>query len=1270
MADLDSRKRTKCSGSRNGPQFRSWIWCILIKCLISFPCIFSKCLGVDITVALYPQGDITVPYGDPLEIFCIAENFSSSDIEFSLSGKHIESEIVNSTTRRLYIKKPEKQVNSYYCRNNKTGKKCISRVLVESIPAYVKDFNCLSKNLDILNCSWTSPESYSNINYTVTFSINGNLVKSPCNAEKVENSFTRYCVWNTSSQPRYRQQEETQFFHLIACNVFGCIKQNFSIDHYSIVKPDPPSDLRVVKNGSHSVVLKWSVPNNIVDLLTCGVDHIIEYQIAKIDNTTYFHTVDASSLPPKNKTYRFQLTNLPYAHMQYEVRVYIKSKKAVKREYWSDFSYAVFYTASERPKRPPDIVAGAFNQATYYNSRIIYVYWKQLEEYEEAGANFTYKVLVSQGNKTETVFPDKNKSLSYVSLNATLDALDVSVWSFNMNGSSENSSHLYIPPERDTRSLKPSSFTKLAYENGTYELSWVGIKNIDNYTLFWCQHNTTKICAGRLDFAVLDSKKNNHIIDLPKEYRYQFAISANNGTKTGGMVWANCDISKDGFAMYGFPVHLNYDIPGKTYVTLRWVMDCALQDGIITGYNISYCPIVQTSTDCDGRVGKKKYVFIPNPKQMDITINNLLPYKTYQFTFYLKTIYGQKKIENATASITTSEDRPTSPVNVHIPDVQNDSLTVSWDPPIQRNGNIGKYVISNYGKEIYVDIVSETANVSRRQVTIPDLQGFTNYSLTVQACNIPLGLCSIVGYNDTIFVRTRIGSPSRLKAPTVKNSPDMLKWEPPIIPGGTVDLYQIRRVKDDMEPEIMNTTDLQYSLTHCEGVVSTEIYQVRAVNFDFDLYHGVLGTENVTIPKRISNESHIEYPGPWSEPSTVACRSRDGLTMIIIFLSIFFIIGCIYGSTKLYKKYRKMEDIKPVLPNGLGIPEKDISKYTFGGWSPTNKEEKPSSDEMLLLPNTKTTVPSPDMKQKDENSSDQTDSTIISDLSQGPIDRQVSTSDDVSDSSLHIESESKTNDVDSNEIQEENTTSKDIQTSQENSPYFGGESFRRNPTTGYVQSVVNPATGYVQSAPASVPAPSSISTPLCMSSPQPASTSYVMAGLPPTIFTNARSQVTNPPAPSSGYVLAEDPKHRSITNFPKLGTLPPKSIGPESLPTMPTLPTPAKHSTDNSYIQLQALNSLPSLKTTVRNPVPLKPSSSNGYVSPEDGVLNKHLNNMLSAGQHRNNMVTAGQLAEEPAILDPTMSPEAYCRFSWSTDPANDNLHTLLADTPTRTSKN
>ncbi|XP_045771742.1 cytokine receptor [Maniola jurtina] len=1254
MADLLSR-RTKCSGSRKGPQFQPWIWCILLKCL-SLPCIFSKCLNVDITVAVYPPGDINIKYGKPLEMFCVTDsNYSTSDIQFTLGRKHLESDVVNSTTRRLYIKMPEKQSSTYYCQNFKSNKICTSRVLVDSPPSDVTDFNCISKNLETLNCSWTSPTSFSSVNYNVTFAVKNNLVNPSCVASQVES--TRYCVWNTSSTPRYRQQEDEQFFYMNASNVFGSNIQNFTVDHFSIVKPDPPDDLKVIKYDTHSVLLKWKIPNNIVDFLSCGVDHIIQYQIAKVDNRTYFRTVDTSHLPTKNKTYRFNLSDLPYAHMQYEVRIYIKSKKATKRQFWSEYEYVVFTTASEIPKRPPDMIVGAFDQSTFNSNRVINVYWKQLEEWEEAGSNFTYKVLVSQSNKTQIMFPEKNKSMSYVSLNATLDALDVTVWSFNINGSSVNSSHIYIPPEKDTHSLKVTSFTKLAYENGTYELSWIGIKNIDNYTLFWCQHNATQICIGRLDFAVLDSHKTSHIIDLPREYRYQFAISANNGSKTSGMSWAKCDISKEGFVMYRFEVHLKYDAPTKSSVTLRWHMDCALQDGIITGYNISYCPIVQTSSECDKTV-ENKHVIISDPQQMYKTIENLYSFRTYQFTFALLTIHGQKNIENATAVITTSEDAPTPPRNVQISNITYDSLVITWDPPQNRNGNIGKYVIWNFDKEIYVDKVSGT-DTSKRQITLNGIQAFTNYSLSVQACNIPIGLCSKKGPNDSIFVRTSIGPPSRLKAPTVKN-PDSLTWEPPENSGGTVDLYQIRRVKDDSEPEILNATALSYSLTHCEGVVSTETYEVRAVNFDDDIYDGALGENNVTLPKRPPNDTLKVYPGPWSEPSTVACRSKDGLTMILIFMAVFALIGVVYGSIKLYKKYRKMEDIKPVLPNGLGIPEKDNSKYTFSNWSPTNKDEKPPSDEMLLLPNSKTTVSAPDTKQKADNcgASDHTDSTALSSDSsvRGPIDRQASTSDDGSNSSfIEAEQVKGVEGKENKEDEEEDSSAIDTESSAEDSPYFSDKAFKKNPTSGYVQPVVNPATGYVQSAPGPVKNPP---TKVTM---QPTTTSYVMAGLQPPVFTSstAASPVCNPPQPSSGYVLPEEAQARSIMNFPKLGPPPPKLLGPENLPTMPSLPPPTKHSTDNSYIQLQSLDSLPSLKSSARNPVPLKPPASSGYVSPADVVINKHLNNMIT-GQH----------AEESAILDPAMSPDAYCRFSWSTDPANDNLHTLLAESPTRTTKN
>ncbi|XP_045487984.1 cytokine receptor [Pieris rapae] len=1231
---IEFRKILKCCfRPTRGSQLRIWTLCFII---LGLPSIYSACHFV----GTYPPGTINVLYGQPLEIFCVAEkNYSSRDIEFSLYGKQLDSEIVNSTTIRLYIEKPEKQVNTYYCKNTKSGKNCINRVLVDSLPPNVTDFKCISNNLEILNCSWIKADTESALRYNLTFESNGNFV-TPCTVQMVENSKTKYCIWNSHSFPRYREQEKVFFFVMETCNYFGCNSQNYSIDHYSIVKPDRPLNLKSVKIGTHSVLLKWNVPNTIVDFLDCGVVHKIEYQIEKIDNTTFFHEVNASSLPFKNKTYKFNLT-LPYAHMKYEVRISIKSRKAPdSKEFWSDNSFLIFYTDSEPPQRPPDTCAGAFDRSVFVgNYRMLYIYWKQLEEYEQAGANFTYKVLVSQDNKTQILFPDKNKSLSYVMLNASVSSMDVTIWSFNQMGSSVNSSNLYIPSEKNIESLGLTSFTKLAYENGTYELAWGGSNEIDNYTLFWCQHNSTNICIGQMNYTVLDPTKSRYVIDLPREHRYQFAISANNGTTTSGIVWAKCDISKEGFVMYRFNMHLQYDIPGKTFVNLKWEMECVLQDGIITGYNISYCPTLRTGPNCD-KSFETKHVYISNPKQTNKTIEGLLPFRTYQFSIAINTIFGQKTVENASAQLTTSEDTPTSPVNLAISDVTNNSLVISWDPPYQRNGNIGKYIVNNFNKEIYVDKVSET-DKSRRIVTLTGLQAFSNYSLTVQACNIPINACS--KHSLSLYVRTAIGTPSRLKAPTtIINNPDKLRWEPPEIPGGTVDRYQIKIIKDDNLPEIINTTNLSYTFTHCEGGVSTETYQVRAVNFDNDLYHGVKG--DAILIARLSPDND-EYPGPWSEPSTVACRSRDGFTMIIIFMVVFALVGFGYGSIKLYKKYRKMEDIKPVLPYGLGEPEKDRSKFPYPEWNPSTKDEKPSSDEMLLLPNTKSsTVSTTDIKQKDDicAASDHTDSTALSDSSIGPVDRQISTSDDGSNSSLHIEAD--TDKGDENTIVQEDSSEVDSESSRENSPYFSDKTFKKNPNSGYVQPVVSTTSGYVQSAPAPLK-PSQLAI-----YPQATTSSYVMAGLPPPLFTSRPNPVL-----TSGYVMPEDVQGKSIMSSPKIMSGNPKGLGPESLPTLPTLPPSVKPSTDSSYIQLQSLDSLPSLKS-VRNTVPLKPPASSGYITPGDVVINKHLNNMMSAGQ----------LPEDSAILDPTMSPDAYCRFSWSTDPANDNLHSLLTDSPTR----
>jgi cytokine receptor domeless len=1239
MANHFNSKTTKCSGLKRGPQYGFWIWCTLIKCFISLPCIFSTCLGVDLSVRLQPEGVVSVRYGDPLEIFCIVENnsYTSNDLEFTLSGKPMPSTILNQTTIKLYIERPEKQVSAYYCLNKKTNKKCASRVLVDSPPMNVTDFKCVSKNLEVLNCSWTSPPSGATINYSLTFLINGNVV-TPCKPEKTSNQLL-HCTWNTSSEPRYRQQEDEYFFILKASNKFGENNQNFTIDHFSIVKPDPPSNLKLITVNPHSILLKWNIANTMADLLTCGVDHRIEYQIAKIDNRTYFHSVDATGLPPNSKTYKFLLKDLPFAYMQYEVRIYIKSKKAVKEEFWSDFTYKVFSTASEKPRRPPELIAGAFSEAEFHEQKMIWIYWKQLEEYEEAGANFTYKVLVSQGTKTQILYPDKNKSLSYVELTSPWEPMEVTVWSHNEMGSSENNSHLYIPPKTDS-SLKVTTFTQLGYEGGVYKLSWVGKEKIDNYTLFWCQNNVSLICTGRMNFTVLDASRNSYEINLPKDHRYQFAISANNGTKTSGIVWGTCAISNDSIPMYGFPLTIKNDAPGKSFVRVTWTMTCTLQERIITGYLLKYCIVVNTSNTCDP-LYEKKTKYIPNPEQMDMNITGLLPHKTYLFTLDVNTTYGLKTV-NASRSITTTEDTPTSPRNVAVTDVQSTSLVISWDPPFPRNGIIGNYKIYDHEKELYVDrVVEDSKDVVRRNVTLHNLISFRNYSLTVQTCNTGIHSCSKSAPNEPIFVRTKIGAPSRLKIPMLVNN-NLLKWDPPEISGGTVDIYQIKRVKDDNQPEIFNTTNLSFPLKTCEGVKDSETYEVRAVNFDFDDYSGVIAdTKYVTLPD--VKHDMIEHPSEWSENRPVSCRGENGVdvkTIVFICLALVSLFALSFGSLKLYKKYRKMGDIKPVLPDGLSIPEKD-TKYSYGGWNPANKDEKSPADEVLLLPNSKGVVPSPEVKQKDTSncgSSDHTDSTVLSDISRGPVDRQASTSDDSSNASLN--SEVETVKVDDNNPYQDSCSldNSDLESLKENSPYFTGSS-NKDPAP-----VVNPATGYVQAVPAPIKNPKS---PV-----QPAGSSYVMASLSPAIFTTGLipPNVSNHPPTSSGYVRHDDAQIKSLMNLPNLGLSPTKTQGPESLPAMPSLPQPAKHGTDHSYIQLQSLNAVPSLKHTVNNTVPLKPQANNGYVSSNDPILHKHLN-----------IMAAGQPVEESAILDPTMSPDAYCRFSWSTDPTKDNLKSFYS---------
>lgn len=288
---------------------------------------------------------------------------------------------------------------------------------------------------------------------------------------------------------------------------------------------------------------------------------------------------------------------------------------------------------------------------------------------------------------------------------------------------------------------------------------------------------------------------------------------------------------------------------------------------------------------------------------MKTNITGLKPYTSYRFALSLNTTYGLKVIEKGFTEITTIEDTPTSPTNVKITEVERDSLVISWNPSPHKTGIIDKYVIYNYNEEYAVDIVPDKQKDSglRRSYKLLRLDTFSNYSWSVVACNTAISLCSQKTPANGIFIRTRIGPPSKLKPPTIY--PDLIKWEKPERPGGTIDMYQILIVKDEQPGDIFNTTNLSYSLS-CEGGVAVNKYQVRAVNFDEDPYHGFLADMEVDLPIR-NNTFSLEYPGEWSDSSRLLCRSGDGITMPFILMTVFALVACVvivYESIQFYKR--------------------------------------------------------------------------------------------------------------------------------------------------------------------------------------------------------------------------------------------------------------------------------------------------------------------------------------------------------------------------------
>ncbi|XP_063928126.1 cytokine receptor-like isoform X1 [Zophobas morio] len=606
------------------------------------------CISIYFAVAcqigyISPKGhDIEIEYGNPLNLACVITDttYKSDSLSFTRNDEPIPSEmidVVNSTVINLHIPKPALVSKDLYtCISNDTTV-CKTYVSVGIKPQKVTDFSCISNNYDNLTCSWTTPNNYVSTDYNLTFTVGEGraaryIYLCPVLQSEANNK-RKYCFWDKLTTPHYRLVYESFNFTLKMNNTFGQNQINVYFVHFSKVWSGPPENLMAESVTPSSVYLSWRVPSSM-QTFPPGVHHRILYQ-CKYGKKEWKLGGMLTGRSFRGRT-SFNLTNLPNAHTICEIRVSLRSAKALPddKSMWSRNASITVRTGSKIPDEPPLTDVGSFEIVAFDDGyREVYIYWKHIKEKQKNGPLFRYGISCEED--------DSIKPTEITNAYAKFDNLPASksytfhIWSENMNGSSLGRSTVRVPEEAD-HVKEPKNFIAVKFSEGDFELFWEPPElstnqYITNYTIFTCSNvrDRPDQCTGLLNWKVVSNKTTAVDMKVNKNQIFQLAIAANTKDSSSGMLWSDCKIkyykNKRGKLRNVWIYRV-----GVTFVELGWARDC--KDGIVNvyGYIAYYCPIKgPLHAECTAPATN---ITFPGNAISRGNITDLSPHTTYMFT--------------------------------------------------------------------------------------------------------------------------------------------------------------------------------------------------------------------------------------------------------------------------------------------------------------------------------------------------------------------------------------------------------------------------------------------------------------------------------------------------------------------------------------------------------------------------------------------------------------------------------------------------------------
>ncbi|KAM4572267.1 phosphatidylinositol phosphatase PTPRQ-like isoform 3-T3 [Odontesthes bonariensis] len=195
-------------------------------------------------------------------------------------------------------------------------------------------------------------------------------------------------------------------------------------------------------------------------------------------------------------------------------------------------------------------------------------------------------------------------------------------------------------------------------------------------------------------------------------------------------------------------------------------------------------------------------------EELSYLVSDLSPFTEYKFRVTASTTVGEGPATDITEK--TSEQVPSSVLEVSYQNISSTSILVSWVPPLNPNGRITHYTV--YGLKLQSNQALKWVT-NTTSILISDLEKYSGYKLCV-AASTAVGESSL-SEEDDIFVFTSEDEPDsppeNLTVVETSSSNAILTWSEPEKANGVIQYYEVL-YENESYSAMMNTTSNRVTL--------------------------------------------------------------------------------------------------------------------------------------------------------------------------------------------------------------------------------------------------------------------------------------------------------------------------------------------------------------------------------------------------------------------------------------------------------------------------